>query len=128
MINLLSTMTNSGCNASSALAGPSSTAEYGHCNPLDDSIVAEHQGDSCVTCVLDSSDHGKKSSKSKKTSVVELVPIVTVDHNEGGYVNQMAFEERANSKDNLNNMVQEYRLENDSDDSSHCVLKPTIIN
>ena len=128
MINLLSSMTNSGSSA--AVAGTSwmvvSTVEHGHCNPLDDTITAEY-GSAGSVHMLDSSieESNNKLPKGKKTNV-ELVPIATGGHSgSGGYVNELAFEERSDSKDSLNQLMQEYRLE-DSDDSSQCDLKPTV--
>lgn len=116
-------------------AGPSctvvATVEHGHCNPLDDTILANSQqpGSLGPVRMLDSSFSDKTNrrlSRGKKGSV-ELVPIVSVGPSDTrGYVNELALEEPNGSNESLHQVVQEYRLEDDSDDSSQYDLKRSI--
>lgn len=124
MINLLSTMSST-ASAGSHAATVDTVSGSGRANPLDDTIAVSSQpnSDSCIR-VLE--QHKPNKSKVGKKASVELVPIVSAGPSStGGYVNE-AIEDRTDSKESLDKLVQEYRIDDSDDDDDDSVAPFTL--
>lgn len=135
MMNLINSMEEDG---GQALGNKSEAViEHGHCNPLDDTIVAQMQpcsnssSSSSNICSVRVIENKKSAGKKGKKASLELVSLS--DAGDGGYVNELALAtEQSNAKDNTRGDLlidQEYQIDEneevDSDDSSQCDLQPT---
>lgn len=134
MMNLVNSLGEDDGPASGAKSETMAVIEHGHCNPLDDTMVAQMQpcSNSSSTasnglCSVRVIEKKKGAGKKGKKASLELVSLS--DAGDGGYVNELALAtEQSNSKDRGDDLLidQDYQMEEvDSDDSSQCDLQPT---
>lgn len=137
MLNLINSMEEDGGQGleTNSAEGTVAVIEHGHCNPLDDTMVAQMQplsnssSSSKNICSVRVIENKKGAGKKGKKASLELVSLS--DAGDGGYVNELALAtEQSNLKDNTSGDLlidQEYQMEEevvDSDDSSQCDLQP----